>query len=146
MIENHVRIYLLSCQPVFQLLGSDVPGTPARLYPQDRQQGGVYPAVTYQRVSTDHLEGLEAATGYATATIEFDCMATSYALAKTLAEVLRKCLDGFRGTMGNQKITSCRIQDESDDFDPPQDGSAKGVYHVIVSYDFQFPETVPVFS
>lgn len=146
MIENDVAIYLLSQQPLVQLIGATPAGDLPRLFPIDRQQGSKLDAIVYQRVSTDHLECLQAAAGYATATIEFDCLSASYAGAKRLAEVLRTVLDGFRGTMGNQPIKSCRIQDEADDFDAPADGSSKGTYHVTVTYDFQFTESVPSFS
>lgn len=146
MIENDIRIYLLAQAPIAQLLGSDAPGAPARLSPQERQQNGPLPAIVYERTGTEHLQGLEAAIGYATAHLEFDCMSATYAGARQLAECLRGELQGFRGTMGNQKICSVQLQDESDDFDPPADGSTQGVYHVIHSYDFQFTESIPTFT
>ena len=145
MIEDDIRTYLLTQSPITALVGTDAAGAPARISPNDRRQGITADSIVYQRVGTEHLQNLNAAQGYATAFIEFDCIGTTYAKAKTLSDTLRGELQGFRGTAGGITIYGCTLDDESDDFDPPADGSGKGLYHVTCVYSFQFTETVPTF-
>jgi len=59
------------------------------------------PAITYQRISTDRLMTHDQdAGGLATARIQFDTYATTYAEAKKTASALRNSLLGYKGQMG----------------------------------------------
>lgn len=146
MIEDDVRTYLLTQTPITNLVGTDAIGAMARIYFQDRQQAITADTIIIHRTGSDHLQNLNAAQGYVTAFIEFDCISMTGAGSKTLGEALRGELHGYRGTMGSVSIKGVALQEDSDDFDPPEDGSAKGQYHVIQTYAFQYTESVPTFS
>jgi hypothetical protein len=146
MIEDNIRTYLLSQSPINTLVGTDSAGSMARIYSIDRQQNIVAESIIYERTSADHGHVLSGGAGFATAFIDFDCVALSYARAKALANALRGELQGYAGVMGDVTINSVILQDENDDYDPPADGSAKGQYHVVQTYSFLFAESVPTFA
>jgi hypothetical protein len=146
MIEDNIRTYLLSQSPISTLVGTDAAGSMARIYSMDRQQNITADSIVYERTGTQHAHMLSGAAGFATAFLSFDCIATTYARAKALAEALRGELQGYSGTMGDATIYSVILQDESDDFDPPADGTQKGQYHVTQEYSFLFTESVPSFA
>lgn len=146
MIEDDVRTYLLTQSPIQTLVGTDATGSPARIFAQDRRQGISADSIIWRRLGTEREPLLQSAMGSAEALIEFDCVSTTQAGAKTLADTLRGELDGFGpGTMGSATVHWCLLDDESDDYDPPADGSAKGQFHVIQVYRIQFLETIPTF-
>lgn len=145
MIEDDIRTYLLTQSAITALVGADATGAPARISPHDRREGVTADSIVYSRTSTDHFQNLIAAQGYATAHIEFDCISTSYAGAKTLGETLRSKLHGFRGAAGSVTIYGSILEDDYESFDEPADGSAKGLYHVIQGYAIQYTESVPAF-
>jgi hypothetical protein len=118
----------------------------ARIYANDCQQGITADRIVYERTGTDREPMLASAMGTAEAYIDFDCISTTYAAAKSLANVLRGELDGYRGTMGDTTVHWCILEDENDDFDPPADGSAKGQYHQTQTYRVRFLETIPTFA
>jgi len=145
VIDNDIRTYLLTQSPITSIVGSDATGSPARISPSDRREGITADSIVYERVATDHEHNLTAAQGYSTAIFEFDCISTSKAGAKALGEALRGEMDGFRGTMGSTTVTGVLMEDEHDDFDPPADGSAKGIYHVVQTYSVSYFESIPTF-
>lgn len=146
MIEDDVRTYLLTQSPVTNRVGTDATGSMARIYSNDAQQNITADRIVYERNGTDREPMLASAMGSAEAFIEFDCISTTYAAAKSLANVLRGEMDGFRGTMGSATVHWCILEDEHDDFDPPADGSAKGQYHQIQTYRIRFLESIPTFA
>lgn len=145
MLEDDIRTYLLTQLPITTLVGTDSTGSPARIWPQDRRQSITASAIVYTRLNTDHLHTLTAAAGYATAFVEFECFGATYAAAKALGEALRGELQGYRGAMGSTTIRGVLLEDESDVFYEPEDGSAKGSYSMVAQYSFQFVESVPTF-
>lgn len=146
MIEDNIRTYLLTQSPINTLVGTDAAGSMARIYSVDRQQSITADSIVYERIGSERAAMLASAQGSCGASIQFDCVALTYAKAKTLANALRGELDGFRGTMGDTTVHWCRLEEESDDFDPPVDGSPKGQYHVLQTYHVQFLESIPTFA
>jgi len=145
VIEDAIRTYLLTQSPITTLVGTDASGM-ARIYAQDRQQGVTGDCIVMDRLGSDHLHNLEKAGGTVEAIFEFDCISTTYAGAKALANALRGELQGFRGTISTIAVHWCLLDDDSDDYDPPADGSTKGTYHVIQTYRIQYLESIPTFA
>ena len=146
MIEDNIRTYLLTQSPITARVGTDTAGRMARIYANDSQQSITEDRIVYERTGTDREAMLASAMGSAEAYVEFDCISSTYAAAKSLANVLRGELDGFRGAMGNVTVHWCTLEDEHDDFDPPADGSAKGQYHQVLTYRIRFLESIPTFA
>lgn len=146
MIEDNIRTYLLTQSPITALVGTDSAGSPARIFAVDRRQGITADSIIYERLGTERDPMLASAQGAAEALLEFDCVSPTYAGAKALGNALRGELDGFRGAMGDATIHWCSLDDESDDYDPPADGSARGQFHQLLTFRVQYLESIPAFA
>lgn len=71
-----------------------------RIYPLVLPQKPTLPAITYQRISGLRVRSHQGPSGLASPRFQFDAWADSYASARTVADELRRALDGFRGMMG----------------------------------------------
>lgn len=56
-----------------------------RVYPLMLPQGCALPAISYQRVSTDHVASMDGYSGLERVRVQIDVMASTYAGAKALA-------------------------------------------------------------
>lgn len=90
-----------------------------RVYPR-LPQNVEFPAIRYQRISTQRNQSLDANVGVNAATVQVDCMANSYSDAKALADSVRTILHGYSGSWST---LTCRnvMLDTENDFDE-QDG------------------------
>jgi hypothetical protein len=138
MIRNSIRQYLLSKLAVTNIIGT-------RLYPVVLPQLESVPAIVYRRISGGHNHNIDKATGSAIPVFELDCWADTYAQAETLAEAVRGVMQGFDGTMGDTVVTACILDDETDDYEPPDEGSDRGVFSITLRYRIRYTESVPTF-
>ena len=58
--------------------------------------------------------------------------------AEELGNAVRTFLDDYSGAAGSYTIGAVIMNDESDDYEPPQDGSDVGVHVVTLDLDVQF--------
>jgi hypothetical protein len=93
----------------------------------------VLPYAVFQRVSTEHLAGMDGAVGTIEARLRIDACAASYAGAIALADVIRERLHGLRQTFADGR-GSCDLMDESDEYDAPNDASEEGVFRRVQEY------------
>lgn len=84
-----------------------------RIYPRT-PQNPTYPFVRYQRITTTRQQSLTGAVGVTEATLQVDCMADTYAEAKTTADAARTALHGYTGTWGTLKAHLVHLQAEND--------------------------------
>lgn len=112
-IEEAITAHLLADAGVAALVAT-------RVYPVKMPQRPTYPAVTYFRVSGPREHSQSGPSGLAHPRFQLDCMAATYAGAKTLAAAVRLALDGFRGSMGGGggvDVNAVFIEDDRDDQD-----------------------------
>lgn len=83
-----------------------------RIYPIELPQNVVYPAVTYQRVSTVRNNALDIPLGVTTIRLQTDCYGISLSTAQQIADLIREELNGFNGTVQTIKIYSIFADDE----------------------------------
>ncbi len=69
---------------------------------------------------------------------DIDCRATTSVKADELATAVRVFIDDYSGAAGGYTIGAVVMNDESDDYEPPQDGSDIGVHVVTLDLDVQF--------
>lgn len=81
-----------------------------RIYPEIMPQDVVYPAISYQRISTTRYQLLEGVDDFTQARLQVDCWCDSYAQVKTLALAVKSALDGVTGTLGAQAIQHCMLE------------------------------------
>lgn len=66
-----------------------------RVYPVVIPQKGSFPAVTYQRVSGNRVNGLDGAGELVQARVQVDCWAESYSAVRALADAVSAALTGI---------------------------------------------------
>lgn len=86
MIEEDI-VATLNADPTFSTVIED------RLYPLQRPQNDVIPAVVYQRVATTPINSLGGFSKLDSVRIQFSCFAKTVTEAKEIAGYLRAALD-----------------------------------------------------
>lgn len=83
-----------------------------RVYPLRLPQEPTYPAIMYQRVSTNEAHTHDQAGGLAESRVQFDCLAVTYSQAQALAAAVRAALNGWVDD-GNG-ILACLLENQID--------------------------------
>lgn len=137
-LESDLFDYLQTQAAVTALVGT-------RVYQNVLPQGKDYPAVIYQRISTEHAQHTLGAGGLATARMQFDCWALDAAAAQQVGEALRAALQGFRGEMGDTNIRHCSLENTEGGYDPPADSSDVAAHRVSQDFVIAYFESIPTF-
>lgn len=106
-IEVAVRSLIYNC--TYPIVGS-------RIYPQTIPQDAQMPAIRYNLIAAPRRHTLTEADGLVFARMQVDILSENYATARQLAEVVRKNLDVFAGTVGGVHISVIQLIDEQDYF------------------------------
>jgi hypothetical protein len=133
-IGKAIRTRLLSVSAVTDLVST-------RIYPLTLPQGVTMPAVRYQRVSGNSDPHVTGTTGAATARLQFDIFANTYAGAEALRDAIREAIDQYTGTSSGVTIHSCNAAMHMDLFDEPVHGDAVGLYQMVSDYEIVHSET-----
>lgn len=132
--ETVLRSTLLADATVAGLLGT-------RIYPLAADADATLPYVTWRRSSVRREPTLAGPMGVPTVTIEYDCVASTYAGARTLADAMRAVLDGFNGTIDNTTVRQTSLEDESDQFATLSGADLPDLYIVRQTYEILWQET-----
>ena len=91
-----------------------------RVYPIRLPRNVMLPCITYQRISTPRVHTHDSAGGTAHPRFQITCWDDDPKGCKVVADAVRGCLDGFKGTMGTNGATvySTLSDDENADYDP----------------------------
>lgn len=136
-LEASYRKYLVSLPAVAALVGERVSPLKSKKY-----QG--QPRIEYEQLSGANLGDLSGPSGVNRALYQVSCWGADYQGAKALAAAItgsedEPALDGFQGWMGGTGeddggtwIQMARVEESSDDEQPPIDGSDEGLSRVIL--------------
>ena len=69
---------------------------------------------------------------------DIDCKARTSVQAEALGNAVRTFIDDYSGVAGSFSIGAVIMNGESDDYEPPQDGSDIGVFVVTLDLDIQY--------
>ena len=133
-VGKAIRTRLLSVSAVTNLVST-------RIYPLTLPQGVTMPAVRYQRISGNSDPHIGGTTGTATARLQFDIFATTYAAAESLRDAIREAIDQYTGTSSGVVIHSCNATNHLDLFDEPVHGDAVGLYQMVSDYEIIHSES-----
>lgn len=106
MIESAIRHILVNDATVKTLT--------TRIFPVTIPQDPIYPLILYTKISGSRDHILQGPSGFAHPRFQIDAWDESYTGAKSLANAIRKALDGYRGTVLDTRIGSCLIDSERD--------------------------------
>lgn len=108
-----------------------------RIHPFNDPRKVAYPKLTYWVVNTTRSSdagGLtnSGPTGMALARVQFDAWATTMLEAKQLVAAVRRCLNGYAGTVGGITIDQIHAVDERDNTVPVDAGQQTPVQRVTI--------------
>ena len=106
----------------------------AKLYPGNRPQESVLPAVTYQRKTGGYQHDLDGASDFAKPAFDIEVFSKDFSQVISITETIRQKMQGFTGTLSGRDIYSITLDDESDSYFPPVDASASGLFSTTLSY------------
>lgn len=133
VIEELLRARLIADATVGGLVGQ-------RVYPVVAPAKATLPAITYQRISGMRVQSHDGPTGLARPRFQFACMAKTYSGAKTLANAVRRCLDGYGGTTDGVRAFVILLQMEMDVYSYEDDEAASS-FTVLVDFVVWHSET-----
>jgi hypothetical protein len=125
---------LTASTSVFSLVGT-------RIYPVVAPASAALPFVVWRRSSIQREQSLSAPNGVPKVMIEYQCYATTYEQVRTLADSMRRQLDGHRGVTGTIDIGNVSLEAENDDFVVLQGSDMPNVYQVTQMYLTLWSET-----
>jgi hypothetical protein len=135
VIESALVTYLNTVASITAIVG-------ARIYPLEVPQQAAYPAITYERESTEHVRSMQGESGLARTSLAVTCWARSYDTAKQLADAVRLAIDGFQGTWGTTQVAS-HLLDETDFLTPVPGNQPQRLIGVQLDLAIWHGETVP---
>lgn len=113
-----------------------------RIYIGKAPQTAAFPHVIITQMGSEENVSLDGASGQLRfLTFDIDCKAKTSVQAESLANAVRIFLDDYSGTAGSYTIGAVMLNDESDDYEPPQDGSDVGVHVVTLDFEIQYNVT-----
>lgn len=110
-----------------------------RVYVNRAPEKAALPNVIITQISAEHnttLDGLSNNLRFVD--FDIDCRAERSVTAESLAHAIRTFIDDYSGTAGEESIGAVIINDESDSYDSPVDGSDVGVYLVTLDVTVQY--------
>ena len=128
-IFGKMREHLIADPGVNALVGT-------RIYPMRTPQAVTLPALVYQQISGDHLEGLQGPHGAVKARFQVASIATDYTKAHQVSEAVRLAMAGWRepgiGIQGTTMVSELDFEEE-----------ATGLFRVPQDYFIWAVEAVP---
>lgn len=110
-----------------------------RIYVNRAPQNAAFPYVIITQMGSDENTTMDGVSGQLRfLDFDIDCKAKSSVVAESLGNAVRVFLDDYTGTAGSYTIGAVLMNDESDDYEPPQDGSDVGVFVVTLDLTIQF--------
>jgi hypothetical protein len=111
----------------------------SRVYVTKAPQKAAFPHIVITQMSSEENPSMDGGSGQLRfITFDIDCRATTSVKAEELANAVRVFLDDYSGAAGSYTIGAVVMNDESDDYEAPQDGSDIGVHVVTLDLDVQF--------
>jgi len=94
-------------------------GSPAtyRIFPVFAGENPTLPCLIYGTISAVREDELEGPMTWVRERIQIDCFADSYTDCKTLAEAVRKALNGYSGTVSGKEIFYASLDNQQDFYD-----------------------------
>lgn len=75
------------------------------------------PALSYQKIFTEHVESMTGSSALCFATFQIDCWSRTYPNVKAIAEQVRLCLQGYKNTLSGLTIFGINYLSETDLYD-----------------------------
>lgn len=110
-----------------------------RIYSNNAPQGAKFPYLIITQMSSEENGSIDGGSGQLRfLNFDIDCKAKTATTAEQLCKAVREFIDDYFGPAGDLTIGAVMLNDEVDDYEPPQDGSGVGVYVKTLDLDIQY--------
>lgn len=110
-----------------------------RVYVNRAPQAAIFPQLIITQMNSEENGTLDGGSGQLRfINFDLDCRAKSSLQAAALGDAVRVFIDDYSGTAGSKTIGAVILNDESDGYEPPEDGSDVGVFLVTLDVTIQF--------
>lgn len=110
-----------------------------RVYVVKAPEKALLPYIIITQMGSNENPSIDGASGQLRfLTFDIDCKAKTSVQAESLGNAVRTFLDDYSGTAGIYTIGAVLMNDESDGYEPPSDGSDIGVHVVTLDCEIQF--------
>jgi hypothetical protein len=113
----------------------------SRVYPVLAPATSSLPFVVWRRSGITREQTLGLPMGVPKVTVEYEVYGATYESARTVADTMRRILDGYGGTVNNTEVKHVSLENESDGFVLLQGDQAPPAYSVTQQYDILWQES-----
>ena len=110
----------------------------SRVFINKAPQKADLPHIIVTQMGSEENQTLDATGGLRFVDFDIDCKSQRSVEAETLGNAVRVFMLDASGTAGSQTILATLLNDESSDYEPPDDGSDKGVHVVLFDVTIQY--------
>jgi hypothetical protein len=111
----------------------------SRIYVSKAPQKAAFPHIVITQMSSEENGSIDGGSGQLRfISFDIDSRATTSVKAEELGTAVRTFIDDYSGAAGSYTIGCVIVNNEMDDFEPPQDGSDIGVHVVTLDLEVQF--------
>jgi hypothetical protein len=127
-VETELRAVLLANTAVAAAVGT-------RIYPAMRVEDTALPAIVYTTRRVESEQALAEQAALAKSTLRYECVATTLATARDIAEKVRQAIAGRTAALGTIGRVAVRHLATEDLFIEPFDGSGDGLFSVTAEFE-----------
>jgi len=109
-----------------------------RVYPFHAPQTAALPYIVVEQISSEENVALDGTGGLRFVTFDIDCKADRATESRTLGKTVREFLDDYSGAAGNETIDAVLMNSENTEYEPPTDGSDRGIYTTLLDVTIQY--------
>ena len=135
-IEQALVEYLRGYPTVAALVG-------LRIYPMAVPQGVTGSVLVIQRIATRHIHSSDGSSGVAAARFQITAWADTFSAVVTLADVLRRALDGFNMLWNTIRIHHCLLIGDWPTEEPSAEAEELKSYGHHMDFDIFHEEPLP---
>jgi len=110
----------------------------SRVYISKAPQNASLPYIVITQMSSNENQTIDGTTGLRFVDFDIDCKAERSVTSETLGKTVRTFIDDYTGAAGADTVNAVLINDESTQFEPPTDGSDKGIYTTVIDATIQY--------
>jgi len=103
-----------------------------RVHANKAPQNSALPYIIVTQISSEENQTLDGSVGVRAVDFDIDCKAERSVTANNLGNAVRIYIQNYTGTAGTETIKAVNLNDQSSQYESPEDGSDRGVYVSII--------------
>ena len=109
-----------------------------RVYPFHAPQTAILPYIVVTQLNSEEFKDMAATGPLRAVDFDVDCKADRATESRALGKIVREFLDDYSGAAGSETISAVLMNNESTEYEPPTDGSDRGIYTTLLDLTIQY--------